>query len=178
MKKKIDVLDYANYILKEMRRGILITTKSNGKVNSMSIGWGTLGVEWNKNIFMILIRENRFTRTMLDENPEFTVNIAIDKSDRNIIKVCGTKSGKDTDKIKELNLTLEDSNIISVPAIKELPLTLECKVIYKQIQDSNKIPEEIRKKFYPQDVESSASGANKDFHIAYYGEIVDSYIIE
>lgn len=34
MKKKIDVLDYANYILKEMRRGILITTKSNGKVNS------------------------------------------------------------------------------------------------------------------------------------------------
>lgn len=178
MKNKIDVLEYADRILKETKKGILITTKYNDKVNSMSISWGTLGIEWNKNIFTIFIRENRYTRSMLDKNPEFTVNIPIKEIDRNIIKVCGTKSGYNTDKIKELNLTLEESNIISVPAIKELPLTLECKVIYKQKQDENQIQEEIKKSFYPQNVDSSFYGANKDFHIAYYGEIVDSYIIE
>ena len=106
------------------------------------------------------------------------MNIPVDNIDRNIIKVCGTKSGLNTDKIKELNLTLEDSNIVSVPGLKELPLTLECKVIYKQMQYSKEIPEDIKKQFYPQDVESSFYGSNKDYHIAYYGEIVDSYIIE
>ncbi|MEI0478287.1 flavin reductase [Brachyspira pulli] len=115
---------------------------------------------------------------MLEETKEFCVNIPTSDIDRNIIKVCGTKSGYDTDKIKELNLTLEEPNIISVPSIKELPLTLECKVIYKQKQDDLQIPDAIKKSFYPQDVDSSFYGANKDYHIAYYGEIVDSYIIE
>jgi flavin reductase (DIM6/NTAB) family NADH-FMN oxidoreductase RutF len=46
--------------------------------------------------------------------------------------ICGTKSGRSIDKIKELNLTLETPNNVSVPAIKELPLTLKCRVIYKQ----------------------------------------------
>lgn len=178
MKNKIDVLDYATHILKETKKGIIVTTKSNDKVNAMSISWGTLGIEWNKNIFIIFIRENRCTKSMLEETKEFCVNIPTSDIDRNIIKVCGTKSGHDTDKIKELNLTLEEPNIISVPSIKELPLTLECKVIYKQKQDDSQIPDAIKKSFYPQDVDSSFYGSNKDYHIAYYGEIVDSYIIE
>ena len=178
MKKKINVLDYSTHIIKEIKKGIIITTKSKDKINNMSISWGTLGIEWNKNIFTIFIRENRYTRSLLDENPEFTVNIPIKEIERNIIKVCGTTSGYNTNKIKELNLTLEEPNIISVPAIKELPLTLECKVIYKQKQDNRQIPEDIKTVFYPQDVDSSFYGSNKDFHIAYYGEIVDSYIIE
>ena len=178
MKNKIDVLDYASHILKETKKGIIITTKSNNKVNAMTVSWGTVGIKWGKNIFIIFIRENRYTKTLLDENPEFSVNVPINAIDSNIIKICGTKSGFNTDKIKELNLTLEEPNIISVPSIKELPLTLECKVIYKQKQDSLQIPEDIKRKFYPQDVDSSFCGANKDFHTVYYGEIVDSYIIE
>jgi flavin reductase (DIM6/NTAB) family NADH-FMN oxidoreductase RutF len=82
------------------------------------------------------------------------------------------------DKFKELSLTTETPNIISVPGIKELPLTLECRVVYKQKQDENSVTEENRKNFYPQDVDSSFHGANKDYHTAYYGEIVSAYIIE
>ena len=68
--------------------------------------------------------------------------------------------------------------MVSVPGIKELPLTLECKVIYKQKQDKDAITEENQIKFYPQDVDGSFHGANKDYHTAYYGEIVAAYIIE
>ena len=57
-------------------------------------------------------------------------------------------------------------------------MTLECKVVYKQTQDTEAMTEENREKFYPQNVESSFSGANRDTHIAYYGEIVDAYVIE
>ncbi len=39
MKKDVDVLDYANDILKAVKKGVLITTKAEDKVNSMTIEW-------------------------------------------------------------------------------------------------------------------------------------------
>lgn len=178
MKKEIQVFNYANEIMKALKTGILLTTKAEGKVNAMTISWGTLGIEWGKPIFTVFVRENRFTKQQLEKNPEFTINIPIGEFNKQILGICGTKSGNLTDKISELNLSLESPNSISVPAIREFPLTLECKVVYKQKQNENEITDENRCKFYPQDVESSFHGANRDFHTAYYGEIVSSYIIE
>ena len=177
MKKEIQVLDYANVIMKELKTGVLLTTKADDKVNSMTISWGTLGIEWSKPIFTVFVRENRFTKQQLDKNGEFTINIPFGEFDKKILGVCGTKSGHVMDKIKELNLTLENSESITVPAIKELPLTLECKVVYKQKQEESKLIEANRV-FYPKDVDSSFHGANKDYHTAYYGEILRAYIIE
>lgn len=177
MKKEIEVFDYANQILNAIKTGALLTTKADEKVNSMTISWGTLGIEWAKPIFTVFVRENRFTKYQLSKNPEFTINIPYGEFDKKILGICGTKSGHSIDKIKELNLTLEAANKISVPAIKELPLTLECRVIYKQKQDEREITEENKNIHYPQNVDSSFHGANKDFHTAYYGEIVSAYII-
>lgn len=178
MKREIEVFDYASEIMKGVKAGVLLTTKAEDKVNTMTISWGTLGIEWNKPIFTVFVRENRFTKEQLDKNPQFTINIPVGEFNKKILGVCGTKSGRNVDKISELNLTLEESNNITVPGIKELPLTLECRVIYKQEQDKNAITEENKKVCYPQDVDSSYHGANKDFHTAYYGEIVGAYIIE
>ncbi len=178
MKKEIELFDYATDIIKGLKKGVLLTTKVDDKVNSMTIEWGTFGIEWGKPIFTVFVRENRFTKQQLDKNPEFTVNIPCGQFDRKILGFCGTKSGYQVDKINELNLTLESPNVISVPAIKELPLTLECRVIYKQEQDKNAISEENKSKFYPQNIDSSFSGSNKDFHTTYYGEIVSAYIVE
>ena len=50
MKKQIDVFDYAGAIMKALSRGVLLTTKANGRVNTMDISWGTFGIEWNKPI--------------------------------------------------------------------------------------------------------------------------------
>ena len=144
----------------------------------MTIGWGTLGVEWALPIFTVFVREGRFTREQLDASMEFTINVPYGDFDKKILGYCGTRSGRDTDKISDLNLTLVDPEIIKTPGIKELPLTLECKVLYRQMQDKNAIPEFIREKMYPEDVDSSAPGANRDYHIAYYGQIVKAYIIQ
>ena len=82
------------------------------------------------------------------------------------------------DKAKEIGLTYEEPEMTSVPGVKELPLTLECKVVYKQAQDMNAMTKENKAKFYPQDVDSLFTGSNKDTHVAYYGEIVNAYVIE
>jgi len=55
-------------------------------------------------------------------------------------------------------------------------LTLECKIVYQQVQDKNAITPNNLERFYPQDVDSSFYGANKDLHTAYYGQIINAYI--
>ena len=168
MKKIIDAFDYAGDICKAMKKGILLTTKADGQVNTMTIGWGTMGVEWGKPIFVAYVRGSRYTHQMIEKNGEFTVNIPIGEFDIKILVICGTKSGRDMDKIKELNLTLEEPLNCGVPGIKELPLTLECKVLYRMEQTLDTIPQEIIDRYYP----------NGDFHYAYYAEIVGAYIAE
>ena len=178
MKKKINIMEYATEIMTALSKGVLLTTKTGDKVNSMTISWGMLGIEWGKPLFITVVRESRFTREMLEKNAEFTINIPIKEYDKQIMGVCGSKSGRDMDKIKELNLTLEEPEKISVPGIKELPLTLECKVVYRQLQELQGIPKEDREKFYPQWEVNEDIWANRDRHIAFYGEIVDAYVIE
>ena len=173
MKKQVNAFDYAADICKALPKGILITTKNGDFVNTMTIGWGHLGIEWGKPIFVAYVRESRHTKTMLENHGEFTINVPLGNVDKNILGFCGTKSGRDLDKIQELGLNLVDSDVVSVPGIAELPLTLECKVIYKQKQDLSAIPEEILKRYYPAD-----ETGFQDYHYAYYGEIVNAYVIE
>lgn len=178
MKQAIEVMDYASEILKAVPKGVLLTTKDGDKVNSMVIGWGTLGFEWARPIFTVFVRDGRFTNGILDKTGEFTISVPRGVMDANILRVCGTQSGRNVDKVAAAHLTLEEPEVIRVPGIRQVPLTLECKVIYKQHQDPQAIPEDIRTVSYPQDVDSSFHGANKDYHMAYYGLIVASYIIK
>jgi len=173
MKKEIQVLDYATEIMKGVSNGVLLTTKAGDKVNTMTISWGTLGIEWRKAIFTAFVRESRFTREQLEKNPEFTINIPVGDFDKGIIGFCGSKSGAEVDKIKELGLTLVDGEEVSVPAIKELPLTLECKVIYVKEQEVELMPEGYGETFYP-----AGENGKSDRHIVFCGEIVKAYIIE
>lgn len=173
MKRKIDTTEYAGKIMSALNRGVLLTAAAEGRTNSMTISWGMMGFEWGKPIFVTFVRNSRFTKQLLDKNGEFTINMPTGEFDKNILGVCGSKSGRDIDKIKELGLTLVESENISVPAIKELPLTLECKVKYIQPQDQSLLAPEDIKAFYP-----TGSNGAQDSHIAYYGEIVDAYIIE
>lgn len=177
MKQVINPFDYATHILQSLKSGILLTTMADGKINIMTIAWGSLGIDWNIPIFTTLVRLNRHSRLYLDKNPQFTINVPVGEVDRRILAVAGTKSGRDMDKVTALGLHLEEPDKISVPGIKELPLTLECSVIYRQPQEPSLIPEDIRKSYHPQHIDSYAPGINKDYHIAYYGAIVSAYII-
>jgi flavin reductase (DIM6/NTAB) family NADH-FMN oxidoreductase RutF len=178
MKKNVELTDYLGKIYTELKNGVLLTTASGDEVNTMTIAWGAVGVEWAKPIFTAYVRTGRHTHKLLAENPEFTINIPLDERPAKAIAYCGTNSGRDVDKIKEMGLTLVPGDKVSVPAIKELPLTIECKVLYKQLQDKQAIGEEIQTAFYPADKGSEACGGNCDYHTMFYGEIVAVYIQE
>lgn len=176
MKEMIKVTDYAQMITEALPRGILLNTK-DVKFNSMVIGWGALGTVWGKPAFTVYVREHRYTKAQLDEAGEFTISVPLDKPVPSIAKVCGTLSGRDVDKEKEANLTLEEAEVINVPGIREYPLTLECKILYAQEQELERIPDDIRETMYPQNVDGTYCMANRDVHTMYIGEIVAAYII-
>ena len=175
MKEKINITDYANLITKALAKGILLNTNGD-KFNSMVIGWGHIGTLWGKPTFHVYVRQGRYTKGQLDKTGEFTVSVPLKAADPAINRICGSQSGYHI-KVKEAGLELETAEVIHTPGIRQYPLTIECKVLYAQDQDLNKIPDDICKVMYPQDVPGTNPMANRDFHTMYVGEIVDAYII-
>ncbi len=178
MKREVNPFDYAGEICKALPKGILLTTKNGDKLNTMTIGWGHIGIDWSRPVFIAYVRESRYTKQYLEANGEFTVNVPMGKVNPKILGICGTRSGRDMDKFAELGLTPEEPLTISVPGIKELPLTLECKVIYKQKQDLNAIPADVLARYYPEIPGADFDGQSRDYHYVYYGEILGAYLIE
>ena len=72
----------------------------------------------------------------------------------------------------DLGLHTVPSKHVSVPGLKELPLTIECKVIYSKEQDLTVLPEAVLERFYPE----VGTDGFRDFHIAFYGEILGAYL--
>ena len=174
MKKYIDLWEYAGEILEQVGTAALVTTKAGDEVNTMTIGWGMLGVEWGKPLFTVFVRQSRHTKTLLDKNGEFTINVHRKGTDmKKALAFCGRNSGRDVDKFKEMGLHLENPDVISVPGIKEFPITLECRVVYKQDQDLSALDEDKCLRYY-----KPGTRDDGDFHTAYYGEVVAAYIIE
>ena len=166
--KTIDYNEYADKMLPEVRKGAFLTTKVGNKVNTMTIGWGGIDIVWNKPLFVVYVRFIRDTYEMLEKSNEFTVSVPLEKDMKKELTYCGTKSGRDVDKIKECNLSLAPGRVVNTPVLSDCELHYECKVIYKLPMDPELIPEDVKDRYY----------RNENYHMIYYGEIVDSYIIK
>jgi len=174
LKKEINPFDYAGDIFKALPKGILLTSEAEDCVNAMTIGWGTIGIEWGTPIFTAYVRTSRFTYDLLERTGEFTICAPygeLSKTATQAIGICGSKSGRDVDKLAKAGVHLVEADIVRPPAIKELPLTLECRVVFSQLQPIKDISSRF-KKFY---VENTA---HSEPHVAYYGEILKAYLIE
>ena len=177
-RRKLSLSEIAAYTAETLPKGILLTSAADGKANSMVIGWGAVGINWNLPVFAAYVRVSRYTRELLDKNPAFTVNIPLGKPERNTWAVCGSKSGRDMDKLAVCGLHPVPGEQVSVPALREFPITAECKIIYRQQEDLSLLPEEIRSRFYPHSRDSERSDNSKDPHVTYYGQILSAYVLE
>ena len=174
MKREINPFDYAGEIFKALPRGILLTSEAEDCVNAMTIGWGALGIEWGVPIFTAYVRDSRFTYELIERTGEFTICAPLGElstAATKAIALCGTKSGRDLDKIAKAGLHVVEPDIVRPPAIKEFPLTLECRVVLSGEQPVKNISSRF-KKFYPAEGDHSAP------HVAYSGEILKAYVIE
>jgi flavin reductase (DIM6/NTAB) family NADH-FMN oxidoreductase RutF len=105
---------------------VLVSTEYDGKESIITLGWvGTICS--NPPMVSISIRPSRFSHNLVKKSREFVINIPTTKMLEQI-EICGTQSGKNTDKWKKCSFTKQPSDTISVPVIAECPVNMECKV--------------------------------------------------
>lgn len=96
--KKFDVLSLTENSAKLIGNDwLLISAGSRDKFNTMTASWGAFGFMWNKPAFFVFARPTRYTYQFMEARDEFTVCV-LPESERNALKICGTKSGRDCDK--------------------------------------------------------------------------------
>ena len=92
----------------------------------ITVAWTGI-LNTNPAMCYISVRPERYSHDIIKENGEFAINLTT-RQLAYATDWCGVKSGRDVDKFKEMKLTKEKANIISVPLIKESPVSVECKV--------------------------------------------------
>ena len=79
-------------------------------------------------IIAVSIRPKRHSYQLIEKYGEFVINYPTIEQLRET-DYCGTRSGRDVNKWKKLNLTKEQASIVKVPMVKEFPWNMECKII-------------------------------------------------
>jgi len=145
---------------------MLITAGNLKKFNTMTASWGGFGILWHKKVCFCVVRPQRYTYKFMEEADTFTLSFFDDKY-RNVLQFCGSKSGRDVDKIAATGITpVEDAE--GKVYFSEARLVIECKKIY--FQDLN--PEH----FLDPDIHKNYPA--KDYHRMYIGEITRCLVKE
>lgn len=96
------------------------------KPNIITVAWaGTVCSD--PAMVSISVRKQRYSYNIIKDTREFVVNL-VTKDLVYAADYCGVKSGKDTDKFKDMHLTPLESLCIQAPGIVESPVNLECRV--------------------------------------------------
>ena len=157
-------LENLDSIMESLTKGAFLTVKSDDSINTMTIGWATIGFVWRKEVFMVAVRDSRHTFNLIEKSNDFTVTIPADASSKDAVMFCGTKSGRDYDKFIECGLQTRKALTVDSPTIDIPGIHYECKIIYKSAMDNTNLDEQLEK-LYPA----------KDYHTLYFGEILACY---
>ncbi len=161
--KEMDYLSVAEEAMNKVKKGVFLTVKAGDRLNTMTIGWATVGLCWKRPVFMVAVRDSRHTFTIIEDAADFTVSIPSADMHKEIM-YCGTKSGRDKDKFKQCGLAAADSRTVTSPIIDVPGLHFECKIVYKSAMDPASMTPEFES-IYPA----------KDYHTLYFGEISACY---
>ena len=115
------------------REWLLVTAEKAGKVNTMTASWGGLGVMWGKNVAYIVLRPQRYTKEFVDREEYFTLAF-FGEEQRKALTLCGSKSGRDMDKVKACGLTVR-WGAGDAPFFDEAEWVLVCRKLYAQDMD-------------------------------------------
>jgi flavin reductase (DIM6/NTAB) family NADH-FMN oxidoreductase RutF len=158
MFKEISAKDIKdNLIEKIANEWMLISAGSKDGYNMMTASWGFMGEMWGKDTAVAMIRPQRYTMQFVEKSDYYALSFYGDNKD--IHKVCGSKSGKDVNKTELTGLTpvFADNTVY----FSEAKLVIICKKQYVDVLKEEKFVDKQPLKWYE----------NKDFHNMIFGSI-------
>ncbi len=164
MFQKVSVYDLNQNVFQEIGKNwTLISAKdSEGKVNTMTASWGSMGLLWGKETVTVYIRQSRYTKEFVDAQEYFTLSLF--DGYKKELGVLGSKSGRDGDKITEVGFhtVLVDGQ----PSFEESKCVFICRKMYQDDIKLEDMPKEEKDRWY----------GDGDYHTMYIGEIVACYV--
>lgn len=162
--KRIEIKDLTeNFFESISKEWMLITAGTPEHFNTMTASWGGIGFLWNKPVAFVFIRPERYTYEFAEKNEYLTLSFLGDEN-RQIYNICGSKSGRDTDKVQETGLKplpTPEGNI----TFEQSRLTLECRKLYsRMLEPESFIDKQPLEKWYSE---------NNGMHKMYIVEIVN-----
>ena len=161
--KEINIRDIKKSAVEMISDGWgLVTAGNEEKFNTMTVSWGALGEIWGKDAVFIFIRPQRYTYEFIEKEEYFTLSFYGEEF-RNALKICGSQSGRNTDKVSNAGLTpvFTDGTV----SFEQAEYTLVCRKMASQFIDPKGFEDEAIEKNY-------SAG---DYHKVYIGEIVKVY---
>ena len=157
MFKEISPKEIDSNLIKAIADEWMLISAGDSKVyNMMTASWGFAGEMWGNDSVIAMIRPQRYTMEFVDKKDYFTLSFYGDNKD--IHKVCGSKSGRDVNKAELTGLTPVFDN--DTVYFKEARLVLVCKKQYiGQLKEENFIDKEPLKWY------------NNDYHYMIIGKI-------
>ena len=147
----------------QLQEGAFLTVRAGESLNTMTIGWGTVGVAWSRPVFTVLVRDSRHTFAIMERAVDFTVTVPTEDL-TDALAFCGSKSGRDLDKFAACGLKLKPGLRTVSPVLDVRGVQLECRIVYKAPMDPSRMDPALAA-LYP----------GKDYHTLYYGEILGCY---
>ena len=141
------------------RDWMLITAGTLDAWNTMTASWGGLGILWHKPVAFIFVRPTRHTWRFLERHDRFTLSFFTEEH-RPALELCGTKSGRDTDKAAATGLRPVAGESGAV-YFDQARLVLDCRKLYFQDLDPAHFLDPGIIANYPK----------SDFHRMYVGEV-------
>ncbi len=146
---------------------MLITAGTADDFNTMTASWGTMGILWHLPVAICFVRPQRHTFAYTEKSDHYTLNF-LEQGHRDILQFCGTRSGRDTDKIAETGLIPRVTGKGNV-YFEQCRLVVECRKLYSDwLREEQFVVANLIGKNYP----------HKDFHKFYIGEILSCMVAE
>jgi flavin reductase (DIM6/NTAB) family NADH-FMN oxidoreductase RutF len=105
---------------------VMVSCGNMEKSNIITVAWTGI-LNTNPAMVYISVRPTRYSYNLIKESGEFVINLTT-KDLAYATDWCGVKTGAKVDKFAEMHLTKEECQFVSAPAIKESPVSIECKV--------------------------------------------------
>ena len=158
-----------NFIETIGKEWMLVTAGNKEHFNTMTASWGGIGYLWNKPVVFVFIRPERYTFEFIEKSEYLTLSF-LGEENKAVHKICGSKSGRNVDKVKETGLkpvVTEKGNIL----FEQGRLSLECRKLYiTDLKEENFLDPSVYKQWY----DASHGG----LHRMYVAEISNVWVKE
>mgnify|MGYP000023967356 FL=1 len=105
---------------------VMVSCGDMDKSNIITVAWTGI-LNTNPAKVYISVRPTRYSYDIIKKTGEFVINLTT-KELAYATDWCGVKTGAKVDKFKEMKLTKQKCEFVSAPAIKESPVSIECRV--------------------------------------------------